>query len=117
MGISWLWLTTALLVFKKLRTDSNTKGIYLTEFPIKTFIIFSILGAILIPLTEYLIASVYQQTWDQYLDLNKLVRVDYITFFGFKGGLNILYNQAVYISMIIGFMLLMQGKNKKNYRQ
>jgi len=46
------------------------------------------------------------------MELNNLERIDYITFFGFKKGLNTLYNQAVYLSITIGFILLLK-KNKR----
>jgi len=47
-----LYLFTTLLLLKKIRTTSNSEGIYLTKFPTKNFIILISTAILLIPLTH-----------------------------------------------------------------
>jgi hypothetical protein len=50
----FLYVLTTFLIFKRLKLNSSSSGIYLTKFPIRIFIVLALIALILNPITHKL---------------------------------------------------------------
>ncbi|WP_339696401.1 hypothetical protein [uncultured Marixanthomonas sp.] len=69
---------TILFLFKKIKTNSNSEGIYLISFPKKTFILFLILVLLLKPIASKL-SGLYAE---YYIPIQDVAASDYLGFYG-----------------------------------
>lgn len=106
----FLYLLTTIIIIKKLKATSELNGIYLTQFPKKTFLILSVIAIILPGLSNYLTGTYTFQILDEYIEINNLTKADYFSIYGFYKSTLILSNFAMYISLIVGFFYLLKRK-------
>jgi len=72
------YLLTLLFILKKIKTNSNSEGIYLTSFPKKAFIFLLILVLLLKPIASKL-SGLYAEYYVSTLDITAN---DYLNFYG-----------------------------------
>ena len=112
--VTILYLGTALILLRKIKINSEIDGIYLKDFPKRTFIILAIVGAILPLLTNHFNGVVISDAWESYSNKNNLKRDQYLEFIGSKIS-SLGFNRiAIYIAVIIGFLYLNKRKTIAN---
>jgi hypothetical protein len=112
--VSILYLGTALILLRKIKLNSEIDGIYLKDFPKRTFIFLAIIGAILPLLTNYFNGIVISDAWETYSNKNNLGTDQYLEFIGSKVS-SLGFNRiAIYIAVIIGFLYLNKRKTIAN---
>ncbi len=109
-----LYILTTLIILKKLKITSELNGIYLTSFPKNTFLILAVIAVVLPGLTNYLIGAYSWRLLEDYVEINNLERVDYLSLYGMIGGTLGFANLVVYISLAVGFFYLRKEKTNTN---
>ena len=112
--VTFLYIGTAMILLRKIKMNSEIDGIYLKDFPKRTFIILAITGAILPLLTNRFNGVVVFDAWESYSNLNNLGRDQYLEFIGGKNTTLGLNRIVIYISLVIGYVYLNRIKTIAN---
>ena len=102
-----LYVLSTILILKKIKTSSGSDGIYLTDFPKKTFTVLAIIAIFLGPISNKL-AGLYVVDNDA---IKNSVHDDFISFYGWMTfGLNM----SKWIVMIVLVFLFINRYNTKD---